>query len=926
MSGDPNKGVSSSRPNAAKSSQHPDEQAAESSSTPHRTPSPTLVAPSTSPTPKKQRGSSPRPPPAAGPALPPMPASASSGTHSAGLNSNHVQQVGSRQGTRSRSRVTRKASVTNGSNAATSSSHPAAPNLTRFNSEDHPLSAHKLAARGYHAFSCLGVPFHVPKRYTFLRELGIGAYGCVALARDEELDTNVAIKKVTRVFERDVLARRALREVAILRHMLKNQNCTALIDFDTTFIDFSEIYLVLSASEADLSQIIRSGQSLSDAHLQYFAAQLLRGVRHMHAANIIHRDLKPGNLLVNADCALFICDFGLARAFETQTESSTSSHAESVNDLPNVDGQPSVKQPSSGGGDAQSEAASAEPLSVRTSRLEFPGGPLTEYVSTRWYRAPEIMLGFRNGYGAEIDMWSVGCILAELASGKPLFDGKDYVDQIARIHGALGPPTQSVMDQISSDRARVYVESLPSQDPIPMSKIVKGGSEGLLDLLGKLLQWDPAKRLTASEALAHPWLSAYHGIIDQWERPEPFSKFAEVELISTLPEFKAALQRESDEVKGEYDSLFGCDDDDGSKSGTVSSSCSVQGDAPGSQSHLSFKNGNAPANGADRSTNRDLDTTDGTRPRKSHASRASSPSTGGSSSAAMRNGAAESSSPGLSSSGSALSPATSIGGSQAASLSSSDNLVGMSKSSVGSKSPSRSTIAMTPAELSNTVKADAAPASTKSTVVRGPRQTIGSTTNGACACADNDDTQPRPRYRRRAISNAPRTLEHGSDLTATATVPVGAAPAKLVRLGSQSLRRTSVKLDLDAVDRFSPNRDDAVLTPQKPSPDFKRYTTDLIARPRSEMGAFGSPALEAGDDIAVQLRRRSSSRVSRSTANGDLKALRVEAKEKVTLGGGQERPTTADSSLASSSSTLAGGLDAASAVADEGEANAPPSQ
>lgn len=137
-----------------------------------------------------------------------------------------IQQVGQRQGMRSRSRTTRKAST----------STATAPNLPRYNSEDHPLSAHKLAARGYHSFSCLGVPFHVPKRYTFLRELGIGAYGCVALARDEELDTNVAIKKVTRVFERDVLARRALREVAILRHMLKNQNCTALIDFDTTFI------------------------------------------------------------------------------------------------------------------------------------------------------------------------------------------------------------------------------------------------------------------------------------------------------------------------------------------------------------------------------------------------------------------------------------------------------------------------------------------------------------------------------------------------------------------------------------------------------------------------------------------------------------------------------------------------------------------
>lgn len=113
---------------------------------------------------------------------PPLPPSSSSSASAA--VGPQMQQVGSRQGTRSRSRTLRKGSVSSSGNGA--------PQLPRFNSDDHPLSAHKLAARGYHSFSCLGVPFHVPKRYSFLRELGIGAYGCVALARDEELDTNVA--------------------------------------------------------------------------------------------------------------------------------------------------------------------------------------------------------------------------------------------------------------------------------------------------------------------------------------------------------------------------------------------------------------------------------------------------------------------------------------------------------------------------------------------------------------------------------------------------------------------------------------------------------------------------------------------------------------------------------------------------------------
>lgn len=135
-----------------------------------------------------------------------MAASGSSSSMVGPAGTSQMQQVGSRQGMRSRSRTTRKASVSRtGSTgpgaggpippsgaAGASSTSGAGAGPSRYRDEDHPLSAHKLAERGYHSFSCLGVPFHVPKRYTFLRELGIGAYGCVALARDEELDMNVA--------------------------------------------------------------------------------------------------------------------------------------------------------------------------------------------------------------------------------------------------------------------------------------------------------------------------------------------------------------------------------------------------------------------------------------------------------------------------------------------------------------------------------------------------------------------------------------------------------------------------------------------------------------------------------------------------------------------------------------------------------------
>ncbi|RUS13765.1 kinase-like domain-containing protein, partial [Jimgerdemannia flammicorona] len=163
--------------------------------------------------------------------------------------------------------------------------------------------------------------------------------------------------------------------------------------------------------EADLHQIIRSEQPLTDAHFQYFVYQICRGLKYIHSANVLHRDLKPGNLLVNADCELKICDFGLARGFSD----------------------------------------------------EGNAGFMTEYVATRWYRAPEIMLSFQN-YTKAIDMWSVGCIFAEMLGGKPLFKGRDCilldsvyfilffdVDQLNQILGILGTPDETTLKRVGSE-------------------------------------------------------------------------------------------------------------------------------------------------------------------------------------------------------------------------------------------------------------------------------------------------------------------------------------------------------------------------------------------------------------------------------------------------------------------------------------------
>ncbi|KAJ3017575.1 UNVERIFIED_CONTAM: Mitogen-activated protein kinase, partial [Siphonaria sp. JEL0065] len=187
------------------------------------------------------------------------------------------------------------------------------------------------------------VPPEITKKYKFNREIGKGAYGVVWAATNLENGQEVAIKKVgARNFEEGILAKRALRELKLLRHLHGHDNITNFIDCDINGErTFNELYLVEGLMEADLNQIIKSGQVLTDQHYQYFTYQLLRGLKWMHSADVVHRDLKPGgNLLVNSDCELKICDFGLAR-------------------------------------------------SVASATGQFVN---TEYVATRYYRAPEVVL------------------------------------------------------------------------------------------------------------------------------------------------------------------------------------------------------------------------------------------------------------------------------------------------------------------------------------------------------------------------------------------------------------------------------------------------------------------------------------------------------------------------------------------------------
>ncbi|AET41188.1 putative protein kinase KDX1 Ecym_7361 [Eremothecium cymbalariae DBVPG len=320
-----------------------------------------------------------------------------------------------------------------------------------------------------HTFKVFNQDFTVDKRFQLIKEIGYGAYGIVCSARFMESveDTTVAIKKVTNVFSKTLLCKRSLRELKLLRHFRGHKNITCLYDMDIVLQadgTFNGLYLYEELMECDMHQIIKSGQPLTDAHHQSFVYQILCGLKYIHSADVLHRDLKPGNLLVNADCQLKICDFGLARGY-------------SENPVENN---------------------------------QF----LTEYVATRWYRAPEIMLSYQ-GYTRAIDVWSCGCVLAELLGGKPIFKGKDYVDQLNRILQVLGTPPEETLKRIGSKNVQDYIHQLGFIPKVPFHKLYPNANPQAADLLERMLAFDPKTRITVDEALEHPYLSIWHDPSDE---------------------------------------------------------------------------------------------------------------------------------------------------------------------------------------------------------------------------------------------------------------------------------------------------------------------------------------------------------------------------------------------------------------------------
>ncbi|ESN97496.1 hypothetical protein HELRODRAFT_150486, partial [Helobdella robusta] len=287
--------------------------------------------------------------------------------------------------------------------------------------------------------------------------IGSGAYGVVWSATNKLTNQTVAIKKISDIFIQPTIAVRTYREIKILRHF-KHENIISIRDIicqRSKSGRIQDVYIVFDLMESDLHKIIYSRQILTEEHVKYFLYQIACGLMFIHSANVIHRDLKPSNLLVNENCTLKIGDFGHNGC-----------------------------------------------ISGRNNKL-------THYVATRWYRAPELLLQFPS-YSYSVDLWSVGCILAELIYRKTLFAGKDMMNQLELIFTCIHLKTKNFHLLAPAEKVKLFLKKTPTTTAATTTTTNSVATPQSLALIEKLLQLDSAKRMTCEELVNDPYFSSYH--------------------------------------------------------------------------------------------------------------------------------------------------------------------------------------------------------------------------------------------------------------------------------------------------------------------------------------------------------------------------------------------------------------------------------
>ncbi|XP_077990919.1 uncharacterized protein LOC144445251 [Glandiceps talaboti] len=306
---------------------------------------------------------------------------------------------------------------------------------------------------------------HITRKYEIKKRLGKGAYGIVWKAVDRKTGEVMAVKKIFDAFRNQTDAQRTFREIMFLQEFGDHPNIVKLHNVLKADND-KDIYLVFEFMDTDLHAVIKKGNILKDVHKRYIMYQLLKATKYLHSGNVIHRDHKPSNILLDSECFVKVADFGLARSL-TQLE------------------------------------------------IEDSTNPaLTEYVATRWYRAPEILLASKR-YTKGVDMWSCGCILGEMLLGKPIFPGSSTLNQLERILSTIDLPSREDIIAIQSEYGASLLDRSIVKHRKEFEEMLSRSPPDAIDLVRKLLHFNPDKRWTAEQALEHPYVARFHNPADE---------------------------------------------------------------------------------------------------------------------------------------------------------------------------------------------------------------------------------------------------------------------------------------------------------------------------------------------------------------------------------------------------------------------------
>jgi len=296
------------------------------------------------------------------------------------------------------------------------------------------------------------------EKYVKLEKIGEGTYGIVYKAKDKKTGELLALKKIRLEAEDEGIPSTAIREISLLKQ-LQHPNIVRLYDVVHTE---KKLTLVFEFLDQDLKKYLDAcgDNGLEPETVKSFLYQLLQGIAYCHQHRVLHRDLKPQNLLINMEGELKLADFGLARAFG------------------------------------------------------IPVRNYTHEVVTLWYRAPDVLMGSRK-YSTPVDIWSVGCIFAEMVNGRPLFPGTSEPDQLMKIFKTLGTPNKKMWPGIAE--LPEYKDNFPVYQAQPLKKVCRRLDNVGLELLSRMLQFDPAKRISAENAMKHPYFKDLKLV----KKPEP---------------------------------------------------------------------------------------------------------------------------------------------------------------------------------------------------------------------------------------------------------------------------------------------------------------------------------------------------------------------------------------------------------------------